>query len=796
MAQSSSSPHPDLSNGAILHSPQGVCLDTHDAEVQSDDEVELAEEVGEDVLIIAEAEQAEGESKEENKWEEREIIQVMQLSNGEIREGEDEVERLEDEWNLGLEEGDGDQKEIHNQTTEKQCEDTTMMTENLCHCPALAVAEGGNQPVLNTSGDQPDEENEEITASVEMDIRRENMDERTNDEVFDGLVRGTSVGELEVGTHSCTPHPDRTDTPTLSTARNITEFNLSIDVTLVSTGINEQVNTEGNLCQTSGLDGEEVAIQTNQQDNESQNEMKNNGNIDLVKQEAIIDNLMWQNEGIEECLNNVTCSSGDDFPIGGGTNQISQEPELVALTSEEQLDVNVKETRMEEINQKEEAEEQVDTSTEMDGGGNSLEMKGMICVDVAEELLGLEVQEEKFANFEIQAIAVPPEPIEQTVEEMCTNTQHCVDLNQAEEASLLEKEEEVELDKAGGGGKLEENESTTDGERDLQEHHFQLLKEADKIWEYIMKAHPQTEALVEDGKGEGEAEEESMEGEVEMGEEPVSVLNDQTEMKEETNLDEKKGSTITSCSDDAIDKTKDEGYQNRQAEKFELGKENKEIEEDEKEEVKKDVKLKAKNKEVNGSIKRLMQTMENGFLCPEPQALSKDGLGKVKVLSPRRKDNDWIKIDQPEEKTAQETMHWRKELRHIKKEVGDNERGRKQSVSKESSAEEKSPPRKEDWVKELKSVIKDESLPKKRDEQVKKKRVVLLEHGHSYVPQREAMTAEMREEVKSIPNRRAESPLAPVRRNGNTVENQDYEISLYVKVMNHMHNSPSSAVCQ
>lgn len=816
MAQSSSSPNSDLSNGALVHSPEGVCsdLDTHrrseDAEVEDEDEVELAEEVAEDVLMIAEAGQAEDESKEENEWEKGEIIQEILLPNGEIREGEAEVERLEDEGNegtgeeVGEGEGDVDQEIIDNHTTEEECEDRKMMTENLRHSPVLAVNERGNQQISNSSGDHREEretdenKQEEITASAEIDIRQENMDESTNDQALCVQVGSTTVWELGVGAQSCTGHPEKTETATLLTTGNVTEFHLNTDVAPVSTGINEQVSIQGDLCQTSTLGtgkpddrvttAEDVASQTNQLVNESQNEIKNNdGNehSQSMKQETINDNLMWKNEEVQESLNNATCSSGDDFPIGGGTNQISQEPELVALTSEEQLDGDIKDTRMEEINQKEQAEEQVGTCTGMEGGGNSLEMKGRICINVAGDLgqekprrrNDLEIQAGKVVKLEIQAVEVPPEPTVQLVTETCTDTQHYVDLNQAEEASLLEKGEEVKLDKEGGYGKSEQNES--DGESDLQDHPLQLLKEADTIWENNMKEHPQLETFVEDEKGERAAEE-SMEGEVEMGEEPVTVLDDETEMAEETNLDENNSSTITSCSDDAINKTEDEEYQKRQGEL-----ENKEKQKDKKEEVKKDVKLKTNNKdvelEINGTIKRLKQTMENGFLCSEPQALRKDGLGKVKVLSLRRKDNDWIKIDQPEEKTELEMKDWRKELRHIKKEFGENERGRKEWANKEASAAEISPPRKEDWMKELKSVIKVESQPKKRDEQVKKKRVVLLEHGHSYIPQREVMTGEMREEVKLTSNRRAESPLAPVRRNSKTLENQDYEISLYVK---------------
>ncbi|XP_053273479.1 chloride intracellular channel protein 5 isoform X1 [Pleuronectes platessa] len=123
---------------------------------------------------------------------------------------------------------------------------------------------------------------------------------------------------------------------------------------------------------------------------------------------------------------------------------------------------------------------------------------------------------------------------------------------------------------------------------------------------------------------------------------------------------------------------------------------------------------------------------------------------------------------------------WRKDLKPVKKDKWDTDSGRKE-WRKEASPEEKSLLRREDWIKELKSVIKDESLPKKRDEHVKRKRVVLLEDGHSYFPQREEMTEEKNEEVKHILHRRVNSPFSPVHRNSRTPQDQDYEISLYVK---------------
>ncbi|XP_068460261.1 chloride intracellular channel protein 4 isoform X2 [Clinocottus analis] len=165
--------------------------------------------------------------------------------------------------------------------------------------------------------------------------------------------------------------------------------------------------------------------------------------------------------------------------------------------------------------------------------------------------------------------------------------------------------------------------------------------------------------------------------------------------------------------------------------------------------------------------------MENGILCREPQPLRMEEWGTTRVLSPRRKDNDWIKKVQPEEESAPSMTLWRKELRPVKKDAWDCERGRKEA--------ENSPAKKEDWMKELKSVIKQETLSRKRDEQLMKKQVVLMEEGHSYITQRDEMMEEKREDVKLISHKRMESVLTPGPRNSTTARDQDYQISLYVK---------------
>ncbi|KAJ0062483.1 hypothetical protein NL108_013949 [Boleophthalmus pectinirostris] len=166
-----------------------------------------------------------------------------------------------------------------------------------------------------------------------------------------------------------------------------------------------------------------------------------------------------------------------------------------------------------------------------------------------------------------------------------------------------------------------------------------------------------------------------------------------------------------------------------------------------------------------GKVKELKQAMENGGLAIEPQPVR----GEAKKLSARRKDNEWIKVVQPNEEENIESKDWKKELKSVKKDLWDK-------------TEEKRPPSQDAWIQELKSVIKDESLQRKRDPNVKKKRVVLFEDGRSYVPQKELFGDDRKGEIKLISHtRKVDTPLLPMKRDGSTSKDQDYTISLYVK---------------
>ncbi|XP_061538722.1 uncharacterized protein LOC133405607 isoform X1 [Phycodurus eques] len=164
--------------------------------------------------------------------------------------------------------------------------------------------------------------------------------------------------------------------------------------------------------------------------------------------------------------------------------------------------------------------------------------------------------------------------------------------------------------------------------------------------------------------------------------------------------------------------------------------------------------------DINGRVKELKEAMDNGILCPETQSTKKE----VKLLSTRRKDNEWIKTKQGEPNAAPERKHQKENpVRTDREYLTDNFNLLMRDA----------------WMKELKSVIKDEVLPKKRDDQVKKKRAVLLEGGQSFIAHHERQK-EKRHEMMS--QKVVDSLLPPAQDNTtHTPHDQDDEISLYVK---------------
>ena len=861
MAQSDSSPNLDLSNGAIVHSPLSICSDLdnergrQDEEgEEEDEEVELAEEVGEDVLMIAGAEEDEiqGERREQSERENARIIQVALLPNGvSTEEGEDKgCDRLGENGEAGAEVGDEEHERIDEETienaseskTEEESKDTNTVTENPCHFSAMIDVEKGQEQIADSNKEN---EEEAVIASSETELGQDNTNGRDNELEEDQVVSSpddpdhvqvvsspddpdhvqdssTFAEVLKECKQLSTDNTDQTEVVSLPSDGDVTDP--TIDVAIITTDVNELVNNQDHVCQTSipGIPYETtdtmkvLANQTNQIPSENEDENTDTGvkdNSEPSKQEvdSINNNSTSEQEdcieaeveeeGTEELVKDSVSASVDVLEIAGEANQKVQQPDFIPSEEQSQTEGGIEEERVSGINQEVLEEEQVrqvwaNTLAEMDGGGQNTEEEAKTGGNVVRESVreeehrggdDLEMQEERIVQVENQSQVDLPEPVPQWVEDVRLETQQDVDLDQVEEAFELEEGGEIESERPEVEVRSEENESKTEDGGDLQELPLQPIEEARTDWEEKIRQQLRQQTLVEDEKG-GRADEEAMEGELEMAEEPVTVLDDEIEEIEEspcTELDEQEPVAITAPSEDTIVETKDEEDQEMQEEKVEVGKEDNEKQKVERiVEVEKDDRPKDEKREVeldiNGKVKGLKQAMENGILSLEPQPIKKEELATARVLSPRRRDNDWIKKDQPDEEMEPEMKDWRKELKPVRKE---SERGRKEWVKRETSPEEKSLPRKEDWIKELKSVIKDDSLPKKRDVQVKKKRVVLLEDGRSYFPQREEIN-EKREEVKLISHRRVESPLPPMNRNNASPQDQDYKISLYVKVIN------------
>ncbi|XP_077461109.1 uncharacterized protein LOC144077330 isoform X1 [Stigmatopora argus] len=164
--------------------------------------------------------------------------------------------------------------------------------------------------------------------------------------------------------------------------------------------------------------------------------------------------------------------------------------------------------------------------------------------------------------------------------------------------------------------------------------------------------------------------------------------------------------------------------------------------------------------DINGKVKELKQAMESAIHCPDKQSIRKE----VKLLSTRRKDDAWIKMNQGETDATSERKDQKDSL--VRTDL-------REPLTSNSCLDVR-----DAWMKELKSVIKNESLPKKRDDQVKKKRVVLLEDGQQFFPQLDRKTEKQPEMVSQ---KVVDNHLPPVQDNTTTTSNDQDEISLYVK---------------
>ncbi|KAI3365732.1 hypothetical protein L3Q82_000697 [Scortum barcoo] len=374
MAQSGSCPNPDLPNGAIVHSPLGIFsdLDTQrgreeEGGEEEEEEVELAEEVGEDVSVMVEAGegQATGKSREDSEMEEVSITQISLLPNEVLVEekggGEQQMEN-EDGVEVGNEHELIDEQtggKVGEGKGEEESKNKTSKQENSYHSSALLEVEEGQEQIL----DDGENKKEAVIASLETEVREDKIyGEHDLVEEHQALSTTDDAGILAEESGEGTPlsldGTDKTEVVTLSTNGKIT---LSVEDPIIDvcpTGINEQVSSQDNVCQTStvGMSGtpfdtvdtiKVVASQTNQLTSENKDEVKNTDKdkdkdksepcIQVVKSVNII---TWQqidyieakdeNEGTQEFVKYAIFNSDDVLETGGKVNQKVEQPDLVS----------------------------------------------------------------------------------------------------------------------------------------------------------------------------------------------------------------------------------------------------------------------------------------------------------------------------------------------------------------------------------------------------------------------------------------------------------------------------------
>lgn len=836
---------PDLSNGAIVHGPVIICseLETQrgredDEGGEEDEEVELAEEVGEDVLMMVGVDegQVEGDNREMNEAEEVRIIQLASLTNGVTSEESVGGERLKENGDRGLVvehkgyEMTAQQKseqDLKESITNEVSHETEPVLENQLS-PVTEVEKDEEQYLGNNEEIKADEDNnQDVLLGLETELKEDNSED---DGFEEHQVSSTDADQvldsdnLEQESEECAQlsaddktenilidgeNKKRAEDPKLNAFQDMVEEDqyLNQDHEYEASADSDNailIDIAGTM--------EVMANQTNQQPNVSEGEIKNtdkNDNSESSKQEAEAvnrDSPGPQNDFMEA---KVEDKEVDEFPedavsapheveeMGIEADQKVDRPEVGSLIDEEQSETGegIEEAKMEEVIQEVEKD---NTPTLTDGRGQNTEEDGemgennvreSVCEEEHEERDNQEVAEGEIVQSIVYCL---PEPDLHCVDNVPLETskneqEEDMELNQAEEAFEIEEESPSEPDKQEVGVKSEENEPTVREAHDLQEHPLQTFQEAVKDLEGKLRELQRNQALAEEWMVGGAAKDTLLE-EMGMVEEPVTVLDDEFDEIEETPMteldDNEPDSVMTPCDDTAEAEVLE--HQELQIKNTEDDRKHDEVQEDEKGDAGEDVKPKEDNREVlldmTERVRGLKEALENGILGAEPRPQNKADCRPTRVLSSKRKDDDWIKKDQPEEEKKTEVKEWRKELKPVKKDFWESEKARK-----ETPPDERSPPRKDDWIKELKSVIKDESLPKKRDEQVKRKRVVLFEDGRSYFPRREE-TTEKREEVKLISHKKVEgppvSPVPPVQSDSTLApKDQEYEISLYVKVM-------------
>lgn len=479
----------------------------------------------------------------------------------------------------------------------------------------------------------------------------------------------------------------------------------------------------------------------------------------------------------KEIMKDDTLASDDVLEVES-EESLEEQPQLSVVCSEEQSQTQRanEETLSTVINLRFQEEELQSADSQMLRDEQSMTEEGDASDSVTESLCEEErgeddnkkIEQEK--KVEVETHIKLPDPVVQCVEEGFIDTQQDADMHKSGGGFEVEEAGTEEPSRPGIEDTIEEKHCATEEKTDIQDYSFPTQSD-----EGIHLIETMTEQLKEEAFTADNIED--LLAEMVMANEPVTVLDDVFDELEEAPISEQKPASGTAQSEDTVEAAWVEERHDFQIKETRPNKGNEETHKTSKEEIQMNEEPKDTNRDFQFSltdrVKELKQAMEGEMLKVDPQQPKKEDWRAVRVPPYRRKDDNWIKKEADDVKDP-EVKDWRKEIKPVRKDIWESEMGHN-----ERSPEKKGLPKKEDWIKELKSVIKDESLPRKRDEQVKKKRVVLLEDGHSYFPQRN----ENKEEVKLISCEKTKSPSHPVQ---DSTESQDqaYEISLYVKVKN------------
>ncbi|CAJ1087117.1 chloride intracellular channel protein 6-like [Xyrichtys novacula] len=828
MAHSGSRPNPAFSKGAVYHSPLSIHQhmdfqrgrDVEEAE-EEDDEVEVAEEVGEDVLMMEEA----GEAQEvDESIDDRRIISVALLSNGVRREAEARAQSPEENGEEGLEVALEELDLIDDQTRVRAAEarpkDTQTAVVNRLHFSPLITVKKGRVQILDSREDDDDNREdgeivqEAYAASPEIRIKWGKKNDRGS-----GLKENQVVSRADVAGHVrdrvpvvkesgeakplSTYDTDKTKVVGRPTSGKPTEKVISPvpirriqEVSIPEEARQASVaHNNGKPFQTTGVN-KGAFNQANRLIRENEDKIKNidvkdsskfgkqaveSISSNITKQKEVHKEAKVQHQGTKKITERVMSPSEDVFDIR--SKEIQRAGKSDQVIDEKMLkEVEIEKPRMVELNKREHEEEHL---RQVGISALAIIVRERQSKDEDRKTgdhLRKSSSEDEYPERVAQVKADLSDQVQQHVE-ATLDTEEDEEFEHVEEAFELEEDIDDEPEIIEDDVLSEEIISSTEGEDDPQEHPSSP-KETGAEWKDNLMEVLRDRAHVEDEKGRG-AEQKAEEG-VGFAEEPVTILDDEVEELEDgmsKEIEQQRPPAIPVLSEDTKvevkDKTEDDEKQTNKKDQLEMDQEAK-------------ADIRQSELDINGRVKGLKQKMENGVLCPEQQPPRREELEAPKVLSARRKDTDWIKKDQPKEERVTKVKDWRKELRPVKKDAWQAERGRKE-LAREAlreavreaakSPDRKSPGRKMDWIKELKSVIKDETLTrtKKRDEQAKKKRVVLLEDGQSYTPKPDEVTEEKGEDAKLVTRKMVESPRPPLRQNCKTPPDQDYEISLYVK---------------